>query len=48
MVGSITKGQIFSAVSFISAIVLLFLLVTLSNDGQTKEIKITSYQDFKE
>ena len=45
---SITKSQIFSSLSFISAVVLLALLVMISNDDHNKEIKVTSFQDFKE
>ncbi|MGQ4005245.1 hypothetical protein QIW49_02000 [Francisellaceae bacterium CB300] len=45
---SITKSQIFSSLSFISAVVLLALLVMVSNDDHNKEIKVTSFQDFKE
>ncbi|MFT4694294.1 MAG: hypothetical protein ACI8TE_001207 [Francisella sp.] len=48
MIGSITKGQIFSSLSFISAVVLLVLLVMVSNDDHNKEIKVTSFQNFKE
>ena len=48
MIGTITKNQIFSSLSFIAAIVLLVLLLAISNDGNNKEIKVTSFQDFKE
>ncbi len=47
MIGSITKSQIFSSLTFISAVVLLVALVMVTNNDN-RDIKVKSFKDFKE